>query len=230
MAEGAFVFAMANRLKVHPEVAHKYAAVVATGRSDFPNQINNVLAFPGIFAARSRCGVADHQRDWRNEDNVQLNNDLIHDVNATTAAFWQAEITCHNKITALVGGSTSILEDGAEKRLLKKGTTTYGFTADMLNQSQELPWGSTVEKERHGLDWLGHQLLEFGKGFVVDGVWGTIRGLGTLVGVDGRDAAARPGRARQAGHRPGHHRGTGRRHRVLDDARGQAAVLSARFP
>ncbi|MEU9352726.1 NADP-dependent malic enzyme [Streptomyces griseoloalbus] len=51
MAEGAFVFAMANPdPEVRPEVAHKYAAVVATGRSDFPNQINNVLAFPGIFA------------------------------------------------------------------------------------------------------------------------------------------------------------------------------------
>ncbi|MFJ4684669.1 NADP-dependent malic enzyme [Streptomyces sp. NPDC088789] len=51
MAPGAFVFAMANPdPEVHPEVAHKYAAVVATGRSDFPNQINNVLAFPGIFA------------------------------------------------------------------------------------------------------------------------------------------------------------------------------------
>ncbi|WP_406725545.1 NADP-dependent malic enzyme [Streptomyces sp. GD-15H] len=51
MAKGAFVFAMANPdPEVHPEIAHKYAAVVATGRSDFPNQINNVLAFPGIFA------------------------------------------------------------------------------------------------------------------------------------------------------------------------------------
>ncbi|MFJ6981856.1 MULTISPECIES: NADP-dependent malic enzyme [unclassified Streptomyces] len=51
MAEGAFVFAMANPTpEIHPDVAHKYAAVVATGRSDFPNQINNVLAFPGIFA------------------------------------------------------------------------------------------------------------------------------------------------------------------------------------
>ncbi|WP_210585803.1 NADP-dependent malic enzyme [Streptomyces sp. GESEQ-35] len=51
MADGAFVFAMANpNPEVHPDVAHKYAAVVATGRSDFPNQINNVLAFPGIFA------------------------------------------------------------------------------------------------------------------------------------------------------------------------------------
>jgi malate dehydrogenase (oxaloacetate-decarboxylating) len=51
MADGAFIFAMANPTpEIHPDVAHKYAAVVATGRSDYPNQINNVLAFPGIFA------------------------------------------------------------------------------------------------------------------------------------------------------------------------------------
>jgi malate dehydrogenase (oxaloacetate-decarboxylating) len=51
MAKDAFIFAMANpEPEIHPEVARKYAAVVATGRSDFPNQINNVLAFPGIFA------------------------------------------------------------------------------------------------------------------------------------------------------------------------------------
>ena len=51
MAKDCFIFAMANPdPEVHPEVAHRYAAVVATGRSDVPNQINNVLAFPGIFA------------------------------------------------------------------------------------------------------------------------------------------------------------------------------------
>jgi malate dehydrogenase (oxaloacetate-decarboxylating) len=51
MAKDCFVFAMANPdPEVHPEIAGKYARVVATGRSDFPNQINNVLAFPGIFA------------------------------------------------------------------------------------------------------------------------------------------------------------------------------------
>ena len=51
MAPGAFVFAMANpHPEVHPDVAHAAgAAVVATGRSDYPNQINNVLAFPGVF-------------------------------------------------------------------------------------------------------------------------------------------------------------------------------------
>lgn len=56
MAPGAFVFAMANpNPEVHPDVAHRYAAVVATGRSDYPNQINNVLAFPGIFGKRPQC-------------------------------------------------------------------------------------------------------------------------------------------------------------------------------
>ena len=51
MARDAIVFAMANPTpEVHPDVAHAAgAAVVATGRSDFPNQINNVLAFPGVF-------------------------------------------------------------------------------------------------------------------------------------------------------------------------------------
>ncbi len=50
MAADAIIFGLANpNPEVHPEVAHRHAAVVATGRSDFPNQINNVLAFPGIF-------------------------------------------------------------------------------------------------------------------------------------------------------------------------------------
>jgi malate dehydrogenase (oxaloacetate-decarboxylating) len=50
MASGAIVFALANPdPEIDPVIARKYATVVATGRSDQPNQINNVLAFPGIF-------------------------------------------------------------------------------------------------------------------------------------------------------------------------------------
>ena len=50
MAPGSIVFALANPdPEIDPNLARKYAAVVATGRSDQPNQINNVLAFPGIF-------------------------------------------------------------------------------------------------------------------------------------------------------------------------------------
>ena len=50
MAKGSIVFALANPdPEIDPAIARKYASVVATGRSDQPNQINNVLAFPGIF-------------------------------------------------------------------------------------------------------------------------------------------------------------------------------------
>jgi len=50
MADNAIVFALANPdPEIDPAVALQHAAVVATGRSDYPNQINNVLAFPGVF-------------------------------------------------------------------------------------------------------------------------------------------------------------------------------------
>lgn len=59
MAPRSIIFALANPdPEVHPDVAHRHAAVVATGRSDFPNQINNVLAFPGIFRGALDSGAS----------------------------------------------------------------------------------------------------------------------------------------------------------------------------
>jgi malate dehydrogenase (oxaloacetate-decarboxylating) len=58
MAENCIVFSLANPIpEVDPDMAAKYAAVVATGRSDLPNQINNVLAFPGIFRGAIDAGA-----------------------------------------------------------------------------------------------------------------------------------------------------------------------------
>jgi len=58
MAPEAIVFALSNPdPEVHPEVAARYASIVATGRSDFPNQINNVLAFPGVFRGALDAGA-----------------------------------------------------------------------------------------------------------------------------------------------------------------------------
>ena len=58
MAPRAVIFALANPdPEVHPSVAARFAEVVATGRSDFPNQINNVLAFPGIFRGALDSGA-----------------------------------------------------------------------------------------------------------------------------------------------------------------------------
>jgi len=58
MANDSIVFALSNPdPEVHPDVAARHAAIVATGRSDFPNQINNVLAFPGIFRGALDAGA-----------------------------------------------------------------------------------------------------------------------------------------------------------------------------
>jgi len=59
MATRSIVFALANPTpEVDPAVAHRHAAIVATGRSDLPNQINNVLAFPGVFAGAFDAGAS----------------------------------------------------------------------------------------------------------------------------------------------------------------------------
>jgi len=56
MAQDSIVFAMANpNPEIEPELAEPYVRVLATGRSDYPNQINNVLCFPGIFRGALDC-------------------------------------------------------------------------------------------------------------------------------------------------------------------------------
>jgi malate dehydrogenase (oxaloacetate-decarboxylating) len=58
MADDAIVFAMANpNPEVMPEEANQYVRIMATGRSDYPNQINNVLCFPGIFRGALDAGA-----------------------------------------------------------------------------------------------------------------------------------------------------------------------------
>ena len=59
MAHDAIVFAMSNPdPEIDPALAQKHARIVATGRSDYPNQINNVLAFPGLFRGLLDAGVS----------------------------------------------------------------------------------------------------------------------------------------------------------------------------
>ncbi len=66
MAPNSIVFALSNPdPEIHPDVARRHAAVVATGRSDFPNQINNSLAFPGVFRGAFDAGarrITEHMK------------------------------------------------------------------------------------------------------------------------------------------------------------------------
>jgi malate dehydrogenase (oxaloacetate-decarboxylating) len=66
MATNSVVFALSNPdPEIHPHVARRHAAIVATGRSDFPNQINNSLAFPGVFRGALDAGarkITEHMK------------------------------------------------------------------------------------------------------------------------------------------------------------------------
>lgn len=66
MAPDPIIFAMANPVpEIMPEVAQGHVAVMATGRSDYPNQINNVLCFPGIFKGALRCRAREINEDMK---------------------------------------------------------------------------------------------------------------------------------------------------------------------
>ncbi|WP_079428034.1 hypothetical protein [Streptomyces katrae] len=121
---------------------------------------------------------------WKDDgDKIDENNDLIHDVNAAVSAFWAAERTCANKIRALYCAAPLVADDGSH------GANMYGYKGEDLNKAQDLPWGSQLE-ETHRAWEIGYWVKSFvWDGLIVDGIWGTIRGLGTLVGVDGWDKA-----------------------------------------
>ncbi|MFD9824726.1 hypothetical protein [Streptomyces violascens] len=134
------------------------------------------------FAFTDSIAGDDHWR--RDQSKIDHNERLMKDVGATVAAFTDAERACHDKITALVGGSKLTVDDGSHKPGM------YGYSADALQHAEETPWGGHAEREYTGLAWAWHQVKSFvWDGFIVDGIWGTIKGLGTLVGTDGWDKA-----------------------------------------
>jgi len=66
MKEGCIIFVMSNPTpEVYPEECYGYASVVATGRSDYPNQINNVLCFPGLFKGLLEVGAKSVTREMQ---------------------------------------------------------------------------------------------------------------------------------------------------------------------
>lgn len=66
MAKDPIVFAMANpEPEINPDIAEPYVRVMATGRSDYPNQINNVLCFPGIFRGALDCRASEINEEMK---------------------------------------------------------------------------------------------------------------------------------------------------------------------
>lgn len=120
---------------------------------------------------------------WREDgDLVEENNNRRNEIAEAWAAFQAVERACYNKIISLVpGGKPLKTNDGSN------GKHMHGYDAGALKQAKGLPWGDPVKESTRWYQFYEH-VWDFGKGFVVDGVWGTVKGLGTLVGTDGWDS------------------------------------------
>ncbi|MFS4091095.1 hypothetical protein [Streptomyces sp. AF1A] len=159
---------------------------VAGTLSDYSLEVRPLVKKLDSLKAEATAFVNSVSGDdgWRkDQDKVNHNNDLWHDVNHTVAAFEAAERRAYNKIMALIGGSPLIADDGSHS------CNMYGFNAADLDHAKETPWGAPTEREYEGWAWLAHQGKQVWDGFWHDGVVATVHGLGTLVGWDGADAA-----------------------------------------
>ncbi|MFD8460491.1 ICP22 family protein [Streptomyces antimycoticus] len=126
--------------------------------------------------------------DWtEDEGKVDRHQQLWDGVNAAVAAFQEAERKASTTISGLVGGPKFRADDGSHTRNRKQ--VMYGYDLDSLEQAKELPWGSPVSQTYDALD-FGHHFKSFvWDGLVVDNIWGGLKGLKTLTGLDGGDAA-----------------------------------------
>ncbi|SCF82318.1 hypothetical protein GA0115255_107695, partial [Streptomyces sp. Ncost-T6T-2b] len=132
-------------------------------------------------AFRDKANADD---EWREDgDLVEENNNRRNEIAEAWAAFQAVERTCYNKIISLVpGGKPLKTNDGSN------GKHMHGYDAEALKQAKGLPWGDPVKESTRWYQFYEH-VWDFGKGFVVDGVWGTVKGLGTLFGTEGWDTA-----------------------------------------
>ncbi|MEU9008710.1 hypothetical protein AB0D12_02765 [Streptomyces sp. NPDC048479] len=134
--------------------------------------------------------VKDHDgplENWRKDEDKVAEHEAIWDgVNAAIAAFQQAEVTCADKITALVDGTRWHINDGSPKQ-----ENPYGFSAEQLAQADSLPWGSPEHDEvlPFGIDYHLEQL-----GISVwDNASGSVEGLIDLFSPGEEGGAAREG-------------------------------------
>ncbi|KAB2972460.1 hypothetical protein F8R89_10615 [Streptomyces sp. SS1-1] len=184
--DGADTFA--DKVATVADALSTYAAEVAPVIA----RLERLQSKATAFVAGLKTPDGEFDEDWTDDaDKVEQHQALMHDVNVAQAAFTAAEIACNNKITALVGGTQYVMSTG-DKQFMPLGSDLYGYSAEVLDQAEKLPWG-TPETQSH--DWwdpddLGYYAKSFfWDGFIVDNVWGTVDGLATLAGVHGSDDA-----------------------------------------
>lgn len=144
------------------------------------NQLHrDVAAFtPGQMT--TQYGNSATVESWDQDETLtDENNAIINGVAAQVVAYQAAERTCANTIRGLSGLSPlhAISGDGKDDGL------GYGYKE--LPAGTKLPWGSASDRKESCSEKTVDFLPNMVKGVVVDGIWGTVKGLGTLIGVDG---------------------------------------------
>lgn len=156
---------------------------VAKALDDFVTEVTPIVEKLKTYVTRGNtlhADVAKHDGAWDEDETLNgENNDIINGVANQVVAYQAAERTCANTIRALncLAPLHSMSGDGTDDPL--------GYGYDELPMGTQLPWG-TAEARKES---CGEKTLYFVpnlvKGVVVDGIWGTVQGLGQLVGIDG---------------------------------------------
>ncbi|MEH0633267.1 hypothetical protein QBA35_07760 [Streptomyces bottropensis] len=169
---------------------------VATALTDYVVEVAEIVRQLESLRGQARVFVASVQgedglfQNWqKDQDKVDQHQAIWDDVNAAVAAFQQAEVTCADKITALVDGTQWHVNDGSPKQ-----DNAYGFSADQLAAADELPWGTPAHHEAlpFGID---YHLEQFGIS-LKDNVVGTFEGVVNLFSSGEEGDATREGLAR----------------------------------
>lgn len=120
-------------------------------------------------------------------DKIHRHQQLMDGVASAESAFREAERRAATKISSLVGGPEFVVDDG--HHTVNKKTVMYGYDLDILKHAKDTPWGAPESESHHAWE-VGYWAKSFfWDGLVIDNIWGGIKGLGTLVGWNGSDAA-----------------------------------------
>jgi hypothetical protein len=188
--EAAQLFAATGPVKQKTEAVGSDIAAVGTALVTYADEVRPIKARLASLQSEAQTFVTsvNGDDDWRKDgDKVNHNNQLLSDVNGQLAAWMAAQRSCANAIGRLFGGIQYVEDNGDGTR----NQNEFGYSTELLNQAAAghdgVPWGKPDERDKPWYQDAGDALVSFGKGVIVDGLWGTVTGLGNLVGVGGWD-------------------------------------------
>ncbi|MEU7164590.1 hypothetical protein AB0A70_08070 [Streptomyces morookaense] len=184
-----------------PEAEQLFATTlpVQDGADKFATKLESVSSALSTFASDARplvsrmaelksqaeafCKSVEGKKDWqKDQSKVDKNASLVHEVGRVWGEFQEAERKAAGKISDAAGSGTKwTVDDGSHKKGM------YGFSTDDAAKADDTPWGKVDKRKYEGLEaawhWTTDHVGSALKGFFVDGVWGTLKGLGNMVNV-----------------------------------------------